>query len=325
MDEINVIVVDRGRKYLYLRYTDPVTGQKVEKSARTAKKREATKLAGEWEAELRNGKATRNAKLKWAVFRETYQEHVEAMLSKGTADKVFVMFNTVTDTMRPDSVQRISAPWVSRLQTELLKTREASTVESYCRHLKAALNWAKGQGLISTVPRFNPMKKARTAKLPSTVLVVAGLALLSPAFIFPLREHVWVSIFGVIPLYLGSGALLLAFLRIESSGIKLLNLGGALGAASYSIYLWHMPVAIWGWPMAQKLPGMGSYPSYFVFYMVGSLAFGWMMSKVVEWPVLRLRDRFFPSGARRAGCPEGKPAPERPDASLPAGPITAAR
>jgi len=167
--------------------------------------------------------------------------------------------------------------------------------------------------------------KARTAKLPSTVLVVAGLALLSPAFIFPLREHVWVSIFGVIPLYLGSGALLLAFLRKESSGIKLLNLGGALGAASYSIYLWHMPVAIWGWPMAQKLPGMGSYPSYFVFYMVGSLAFGWMMSKVVEWPVLRLRDRFFPSGARQAGCPEGKPAPERPDASLPAGPITAAR
>ena len=32
-DEINVIVVNRGRKYLYLRYTCPITGERVEKSS----------------------------------------------------------------------------------------------------------------------------------------------------------------------------------------------------------------------------------------------------------------------------------------------------
>jgi integrase len=165
-DEINVIVVDRGRKYLYLRYTDPVTGQKIEKSSGTAKKREAIKAAGEWQAELQNGLATKNARLKWSVFRESYQEHVEATLSSGTADKTSVMFNTVADVMKPDSVQRITAQWISRFQSELLKSsREPSTVEGYCRHLKAALNWGKGQGLITSVPLFNPLKKARTAKL----------------------------------------------------------------------------------------------------------------------------------------------------------------
>jgi len=41
MEEINVIVIDRGRKNLYLRYTDPLTEKNVEKSAGTASRRRA--------------------------------------------------------------------------------------------------------------------------------------------------------------------------------------------------------------------------------------------------------------------------------------------
>ena len=49
MDEINVIVIDRGRKHLYLRYTDPLTEKNVEKSSGTANRKRAQKLAGEWQ------------------------------------------------------------------------------------------------------------------------------------------------------------------------------------------------------------------------------------------------------------------------------------
>lgn len=164
MQEINVFVVDRGRKYLYLRYTDPVTGQRVEKSARTAKKKEAMKRAGEWQTELRNGLVSQSHSIKWCVFRERYEDHVEATLAESTHAKVSGTFNLVEDLMKPDTVNRITAQWIISFQSKLLKSRQQSTVESHCRHLKASLNWAHRQGLIAKVPHFNKLKKARSAK-----------------------------------------------------------------------------------------------------------------------------------------------------------------
>lgn len=166
MDEINVIVVKRkDRKNLCLRYTDPVTGQKVEKSAGTAKEREAVKRAGEWETELRNGIAAVQSNLKWDAFQEAYQNHADTTLADGSADKVATMFNVVKQRMNPDKITRVTTQWVTRFQKRMLDAeRSPATVESHCRHLKAALNWAKGQGWIQSVPRFDRLKRAKSAK-----------------------------------------------------------------------------------------------------------------------------------------------------------------
>lgn len=166
MDEINVIVVTRkDRKNLCLRYTDPVTGQKVEKSAGTAKEREAVKRAGEWETELRNGIAAVHSNLRWDAFREAYQNHVDTTLADGSADKVATMFSVVKLRMNPDKITRITTQWITRFQKRMLDAdRSPATVESHCRHLKAALNWAKGQGWIQTVPQFDRLKRAKSAK-----------------------------------------------------------------------------------------------------------------------------------------------------------------
>lgn len=165
-DEITVIVIDRGRKNLYLRYTDPVTGQDVEKSSRTSNKREATKRAGEWQAELRAGIATKKSNLRWDAFTEAYHDHVVATLRPKTAEKVLNTFNVITDTMKPDKLGRITSQWIDRFQKRLLKLGRAdATVASHCRHLKAAMNWAKDRSYIATVPKFPPMKKARSAKV----------------------------------------------------------------------------------------------------------------------------------------------------------------
>ena len=165
-EEINVVVIDRGRKNLYLRYTDPVTGQRVEKSARTASKREAVKTAGEWQSELKNGQGSTNSRLRWDVFREAYEDYVASHLSPGTLEKVNASFNVIERTMKPDNVRRIQPQWISRLQTALLNSgRKPTTVASYCRHLQAAMNWAAEEKLISSVPRFRKLKKARKVKL----------------------------------------------------------------------------------------------------------------------------------------------------------------
>lgn len=165
-DEINVNVVDRGRKYLYLRYTDPVTGQKIEKSSGTSKKREATKAAGEWQTELRNGIAAIRSRVTWAAFREAYQEHVDTTLAEKTGELVFSSFNVIENHMRPDKLNRITAQWVTRFQKRLLdEGRRPATVESHCRHLKAAMNWSKDQGWLLSVPKFSKLKKAKSAKV----------------------------------------------------------------------------------------------------------------------------------------------------------------
>jgi peptidoglycan/LPS O-acetylase OafA/YrhL len=70
------------------------------------------------------------------------------------------------------------------------------------------------------------------------------------------------------------------------------------GTYSYSIYLWHVPLNIWGIPLLEYTSGRS--PDFSVQVAVsifGSLALGLVMAKIVESPALRLRDRWFPSRA----------------------------
>lgn len=136
--------------------------------------------------------------------------------------------------------------------------------------------------------------KEKSQKIPAALLVSVGLLLISPAFIFDVFKVYWLSVYGVALFYLGSGTLLLAAVRIERSNNPFLNLVGHLGASSYSIYLWHVPVYSWGWNFMRIAFKTDNYALYFIFYIFGSLFFGWLMNKLIEWPVLKARNRFFP-------------------------------
>lgn len=163
-DEINVIVVKRKGLNLYLRYIDPVDGKRREKNSGTTNAKAALRAAGEWQAELRAGTSTKIT-TKWAVFTEAYESAVEPSLRDRTMSSIAVAFNAVEKHMKPDNLARITPQWVTRFQQKILDSGCApSTVESYCRHLRASLNWAKNQGWITTVPKFPKLKQARSAK-----------------------------------------------------------------------------------------------------------------------------------------------------------------
>jgi hypothetical protein len=68
-EEIKVHVVDRGRRYLYLRYRCPELGKPVEKSAKTANAKEAEREAGKWQAELREGRYQKPSRMTWVGSR----------------------------------------------------------------------------------------------------------------------------------------------------------------------------------------------------------------------------------------------------------------
>lgn len=150
--------------------------------------------------------------------------------------------------------------------------------------------------LISYLWHFHNLEH-RVANVKTIYFIAAGVVCLSPAFIFPIEENKLIPVFGVVSFYVGSGFLLLAAVRLKSTNYTVLKVCGILGASSYSIYLWHMPLQIWGWTAFKRLSGRGDYFLYFCFYLLGSLIFGWLMSKAIEWPVLRLRDKIYPNRA----------------------------
>ena len=122
-----------------------------------------------------------------------------------------------------------------------------------------------------------------------------GFALLLPCAIFGHKEF-WLYTLGLTSLYLGWGILLLLAMSYEfKTKNKALLVLSKIGLFSYSIYLWHKPFSGLCSLPKEWWPGHPSDLGLLLIYFAGSLTVGIVMSKCIEWPVLHLRDRLFPS------------------------------
>ena len=134
-------------------------------------------------------------------------------------------------------------------------------------------------------------------------IAAASLCLLSSGYFYG-RDSAFLATFGYSFIFLGfSGVLLLSlYVRGMLSGklawiMELVGSAAAyLGMYSYSIYLWHGPTAAWLPGFFRRTLGFpaGEY-GRFIVYFVGSLVIGIVMSKLIEYPILRLRDRILPA------------------------------
>jgi peptidoglycan/LPS O-acetylase OafA/YrhL len=137
-------------------------------------------------------------------------------------------------------------------------------------------------------------------------LIALGLALLSPPFIFPLTTTPFIYTAGLTLFYVGSGALLVGTLLSSIPRHPLVSGVAAAGAYSYSIYLWHFPVRDWGATAVERILRIDlSYTGETLIYLVGSLLVGVSMAWLIEMPMLRLRDKWYPARVEAAT----KPAP----------------
>jgi peptidoglycan/LPS O-acetylase OafA/YrhL len=108
---------------------------------------------------------------------------------------------------------------------------------------------------------------------------------------------------GHVMTYIGFGMLVLASVCTTVNGRLTSRLSRGLafvGAHSYSIYLWHTMVLVFGTIVTTKV--LGREPGFYtagVGYVFASVLVGVTMAKCVELPVLSLRDRWIPSRSHR--------------------------
>lgn len=165
-DRINVCVVDYGRKYLYMRFRDPESGKQNTRSTGKSNRREAERVAAKWEAELREGRYQKPARMRWEEFREYYEDNVSSTQKKSTAANYASALNAFERACRPERVSDMTTERVAAFVRELRSRKLTEpSVARHLRHLKAVSNWAKRQGFLNTVPTFEMPKRADTARM----------------------------------------------------------------------------------------------------------------------------------------------------------------
>jgi len=169
---------------------------------------------------------------------------------------------------------------------------------SYGTHLRLdSLLWGVALAVVASECGPDRLREL-TCRWRAGLLAAAVLCYL-PAFVWPMPSAA-LYVVGFSALSLGGCAWILLALRLEQPGPPAVRLLARVGRHSYSVYLWHGPIYLvagrawppddapaFAWPLALAL-------------LVSSLLVGIAMSAAVEWPVLRWRDRYLPTGQSRS-------------------------
>lgn len=142
--------------------------------------------------------------------------------------------------------------------------------------------------LLAYAVRFTRLRIV-TDRFPAWLLIAVGAAMLSPAFAWPVETNRWMHVSGFTLFYLGAGCILLAAVRLQSTQSAIVQSMATAGVASYSIYLWHVPVnqvALNWFVESRDQPAL-----YWACYLAGSIIVGRMMHRLIERPSIALRDR----------------------------------
>ena len=165
--------------------------------------------------------------------------------------------------------------------------------------------------LIAYLHQLDPSPPAFAARR-RRLLLVAGLALLAPAFLWDHEVDTNLTNWGLTLLDLGYGCILLAAISTPAEGgmrSRPARLLAFLGFYSDPLYLWHADLALaparklFGGSWAAALPPSVLWPLAMTTYIGAATAAGITMSMLIERPTLALRDRLLPV---RAAAPRAK-------------------
>jgi peptidoglycan/LPS O-acetylase OafA/YrhL len=140
-------------------------------------------------------------------------------------------------------------------------------------------------------------KRIISLRLP---FAFAGLCLLLPGFI-PILNIDLFRIFGFMLLYLGAGCLLLSSFSLDYGYCPVfLKWLAWSGKYSYSVYLWHLLAGYSLFPLVDTgLDTRLGWALDALIYFALCWIVGIILARLIEFPALRMRDRWFPSLCKR--------------------------
>jgi integrase len=155
-DEIIVKVNSYGPgRPLSLCYFDPISGKKKAKSSGTTDWREAERLAGELEKELRVGRDASPSKITWQEFRKRWESEKGTALAVKTRHAFKSAANHLERVLNPDRLCKLTAAALSIFQSKLRAEGMCEvSIGTHLRHLRAALSWGVDVGLLPAVPKM---------------------------------------------------------------------------------------------------------------------------------------------------------------------------
>ena len=170
MEHGKVYVIKRQQRNAYfIRWLDPVTSKVITKNTglkinEPKARAKADRQAAEIEGQLFTGNYAPPTKLDWAGFVERYnKEHLKFLANK-SAQKALLVLDRTTNILHPKKPSAITSERLSVLASKLSDEGcTDSTIKSYLAHLRAALNWAAGIGLIAKTPKFPKIQRAARA------------------------------------------------------------------------------------------------------------------------------------------------------------------
>lgn len=112
------------------------------------------------------------------------------------------------------------------------------------------------------------------------------------------RESAYMSTLGYTVNYICFGALMLLIYGYQGSLIRtpIYAATAWIGRYSYGIYLWHLSVREPAAKLCARLPTSIGWIVLFVVQYAAAIVLGVLVTKLVEFPMLRVRDRLFPRG-----------------------------
>ena len=179
--EIRVLVVDYGpTRNLVMRYTCPITGRTVTRTSSTKNRKEALKEAGQWQAELQDGRYKPMSRATWEDLRLRYENEKMPEMEPGSAAGVSGKFDALERILNPNLLTELTIDRLELLKRTLAKetvtrkvgeetveetiVRAPETVKGHMTVIMGALRWAKEHGLLREVPKLPKAKRVKGAK-----------------------------------------------------------------------------------------------------------------------------------------------------------------
>jgi peptidoglycan/LPS O-acetylase OafA/YrhL len=141
---------------------------------------------------------------------------------------------------------------------------------------------------------FRPQILSKLMSFPWRFLVsLVGILCLAPLAFFSLDSQFTRTV-GFTLLYIGFGTMLMLAIYKEP-GRKVVEAGmfargiALIGVYSYTIYLWHFPLIVLFQPVARHW--ITNEYALFAIYFAASILVGVVVAKLIEIPILKLRDR----------------------------------